>query len=85
MEEELIRSVAHNVFHAIPYLLQLPTRRLWIDYDDEADVLYISLERPQRATDSELSEEGILYRYRDERLVGLTILDAATRLGIAED
>ena len=49
---------------------------------DEADVLYISLERPQRATDSELSEEGILYRYRDDKLVGLTVLDAAARLGI---
>jgi len=63
-------------------VISLDARRLWIDYDDEADVLYISLERPQQATDSELSEEGILYRYRDDKLVGLTVLDAAARLGI---
>ena len=47
------------------------------DYFD--DVLYISFKRPQNATDSEMSEEGILYRYRDKELVGLTILDVSSR------
>ena len=58
---------------------RFPSRRFWIDYDQEADVLYISFKRPQGATDSEMSEEGILYRYRDEELVGLTILDVSSR------
>ncbi len=48
--------------------------------DDEADVLYVSFERPQRATDSELSEDGILLRYRGDQLVGVTILNARKRL-----
>jgi len=45
----------------------------------EADVLYIGFERPQEATESELSEDGILLRYRGDRLVGVTVLDASTR------
>jgi uncharacterized protein YuzE len=50
-----------------------------VDYDEEADVLYISFERPQKATDSEMTDGGVLLRYRRERLVGVTILDASPR------
>jgi uncharacterized protein YuzE len=50
-----------------------------VDYDAEADVLYISFQRPQQATDTEMTEEGILLRYRGQELVGITILDASTR------
>jgi hypothetical protein len=42
------------------YLTRFQSQRFWIDYDQEADVLYISFKRPQNATDSEMSEEGIL-------------------------
>ncbi len=69
-----------NISGATPYLIRLPTGRAWIDYDEEADVLYVSLRRPQRATDTELLEDqGILLRYRGKELVGLTILDASKR------
>jgi uncharacterized protein YuzE len=50
-----------------------------VDYDAEADVLYISFERPQKATDSVMTEDGILLRYRGNRLVGITVLEASTR------
>ena len=40
-----------------------------IDYDDEADVLYVSFERPQRATDSMLHDNNVLLRYRGKKLV----------------
>jgi len=30
-------------------LIKLPVRNVWIDYDKEADVLYLSFRRPQRA------------------------------------
>jgi uncharacterized protein YuzE len=52
---------------------------MWIDYDREADVLYISFKRPQRATDSEMLENGVLLRYKDDELIGLTMLDASKR------
>jgi uncharacterized protein YuzE len=50
-----------------------------IDYDKEADVLYISFKRPQKATDSEMRENGILLRYKGDELVGLTVLEASKR------
>ncbi len=65
---------------ALPYLVRFPTGRGWLDYDQEADVLYISLNRPQKATDTEyLEDEGILLRYRGNALVGVTVLEASKR------
>ncbi len=55
----------------------LPSRRIWIDYDDEADVLYISFRKPQQANDS-IIEYNVIYHYRDEELVGFTVLRAST-------
>jgi len=52
---------------------------MWIDYDEKADVLYISFRRPQKATDTEMTKEGILLRFKDNELVGITILDAIKR------
>jgi uncharacterized protein YuzE len=49
------------------------------DYDQEADVLYISFARPQRATNSVMTADGLILRYCDNQLVGITILDASTR------
>jgi len=68
-----------EVFKAMPHLLKLPAKRMWIDYDDEADVLYICMKRPQKTTDSEMEKNGILFRYRGKELVGITVLDASTR------
>ncbi len=53
--------------------------KIWVDYDREADVLYISLQRPQNATDSEMQEDGVLLRYKDKDLVGITIFEASKR------
>jgi uncharacterized protein YuzE len=59
---------------------KLPASKLWLDFDEEADVLYISLNRPQKATETiELEEQGILLRYRGKQLVGITVLDASRR------
>ena len=67
-----------NVIESIPYLLRMPSKRVWIDYDDEADVLYISFRKSQQANDS-VMEEDIIYHYRDRELVGVTILHAKGR------
>ncbi len=64
----------------IPLLLQLPSRQVWVDYDVEGDILYLSFETPQQATDSVMGEDGHVYHYRGERLVGVTILNASTRI-----
>jgi len=66
-----------KIIDAIPMLLDFPARSFHVDYDEEADVLYISFERPQKATDTEIADEGILLRYRENNLVGITILNAS--------
>ena len=45
----------------IPFLLQLPARQVWMDYDAEGDVLYLSFAMPQQATDSVMGEDGNVY------------------------
>jgi len=57
--------------------------RFSVDYDEEADVLYISLQRPQKATNTVMTDDGILPRYRGRVHVGMTILDASTRTSVA--
>ncbi len=56
-----------------------PASKLWLDFDAEADVLYISLRRPQKATETVETEEGVLLRYRNRELVGITVLEASKR------
>jgi len=79
MESKVMSAKTAPIFSAAPYLTRFPSKRFWVDYDEEADVLYISFERPQRATDSKLRDDGVLLRYRGKQLVGVTILDVSTR------
>ena len=69
----------------MPFLLQLPARQVWMDYDAERDVLYLSFAMPQQATDSVMGEEGNVYHYRGERLVGVTSLHASKRAQDTEE
>lgn len=53
--------------------------KMWSDYDVEADVLYVHFEEKPASTHSEMRENGIILDYRDNILVGLTILEASHR------
>ncbi len=79
MEKSMSRETAESVFNAVPTLVGIPVRKYWIDYDEEADVLYVSFDRPQKATDTEMTDDGLLLRYRGESLVGVTVLNASIR------
>lgn len=77
--ERVTSEISPSVLHAVPMLIDFPQQRFSVDYDSEADVLYISFMRPQRATNSVITEDGLILRYRGDQLVGITILDASTR------
>lgn len=79
METTVTPNVSKTILHAIPMLLQFPNQRFWVDYDAEADVLYISFRRPQKATNTVMTDDGLLLRYHEKQLVGITVLDASTR------
>jgi len=51
-----------------------------LSYDAEGDVLYIRFGDPQPADDSDITDEGVVIRLRDGRIVGLTILNATKKL-----
>ena len=68
-----------QILNAIPHLVRFPAKQMWIDYDEEADVLYLSFRKPQKATDSELRDDGIIIHRGGKEVVGLTIQDALTR------
>ncbi|MGQ9469686.1 MAG: DUF2283 domain-containing protein [Nitrososphaerales archaeon] len=53
-----------------------------LDYDPEGDVLYISFGSPQPADDSDVTDEGIIVRLKEGRIIGLTIPSAKKRLYI---
>ena len=69
---------AVSIIEMLPHIIKLPSNQIWIDYDDEADVLYISFRKPQQANDS-VMEDNIVYHYSGEELVGLTILHAKNK------
>lgn len=53
--------------------------RVDLDYDEEADVLYISFGKPREAKDSVEVEDGVVYRISDHEVVGITITDFKSR------
>jgi len=60
-------------------ILKLPAQHVWLDYDKEADVLYMSFRKPQRATKTIEMGDDILIRKDGRDIVGLTILNASSR------
>ena len=74
-----VTATTKSILEAVPSLLKLPVREYHVDYDREADVLYISFERPQKATDTREEGDGILVRYRGRDIVGVTVLNASRR------
>ena len=73
------KTIVELVKQALPLLLQ--RREFTWDYDEEADVLYVTFERAE-ATDSDLTDDDIVVRYRidNNEIIGLTILNASTRV-----
>jgi uncharacterized protein YuzE len=56
------------------------SQQLDLNYDPEGDALYMNFGTPQAADDSDITDEGIVLHLKDEKLVGLTILNAKERL-----
>lgn len=78
-KEVITQKVIDEVFKAIPHIIKFPVKKFWVDYDESADVLYISFKRPQKATDSKMLKNGILVRYRGKEIVGITVMEASKR------
>jgi uncharacterized protein YuzE len=75
MEQSIVKSTT-GVITNILHLAKLGDSKLWIDYDREADVLYVNFGKPQKADDS-YQEDGIIHRKKNKKLIGLTFLNAS--------
>lgn len=53
-----------------------------LDYDQAGDVLYISFGGPQSADDSDITDEGVVIRLKEGKIIGFTIPNAKKRLYI---
>ena len=42
-------------------------------------MLYVTFQKPSRATDSEITDDAIILRYDGEEVVGITVLHASQR------
>lgn len=72
-------GLVKNIRSLVPNLLELAQDQsnYTIDFDQEADVLYISYGKPSEATDSEMVSEDIVLRKRDNAVIGITVMHAS--------
>lgn len=76
MEQTMIDSSKLAVADLVQ-LARFGKDKLFVDYDQEADVLYVSFGDPQKADDSIQGKDGIIRRKKDSKVIGLTILNAS--------
>ena len=75
-KEELLSAARRRV--------NLPTGELWLDYQDDVDTLYIRLKEKTQPTRSKSDfDEGIVFDYEGEELVGIEIMDITGQLKYA--
>lgn len=58
-------------------------KKMYISYDKEVDVVYLSFGRPTKAEGEEV-QEGVFARYKPntKELVGLTIINFSKKFGV---
>ena len=76
---ERTAGLVSNCVAVATEMLKLPARHVWLDYDKQADVLYMSFRKPQRATETIELDDDILVRKAGREIVGLTIMNASSR------
>ena len=69
----------HDYTAMLPLLKKAPDQQLCCSYDEEADVLYVTFQRPPKVTDSELTDDDVVVRYSGDQIVGYDILHASKR------
>ena len=69
-------TLINETMKIVPRLIKFPSRNTNIDFDKEADVLYITFDRTNPATDSEMVD-NVLVRKNKDKIIGLTIMNVS--------
>jgi uncharacterized protein YuzE len=72
--------MAMDFVNLIPALKRMPHLPLWIDYDREADVLYVNFRMPAIADGGDEVEPDVIERTAGDEVIGYTILNASRKL-----
>ncbi|NJO55761.1 MAG: DUF2283 domain-containing protein [Rhodospirillales bacterium] len=70
---------AGDILKVASTILKSPGNVFWTRYDKDADVLYVNFEKPSVATDSQLTDQDVIVRYRGAEVIGFTVLHASKR------
>ncbi|MEA2000258.1 MAG: DUF2283 domain-containing protein [Euryarchaeota archaeon] len=74
-----------EIIKMVPHVVRSLQRRIWIDYDEAADVLYMNFTHLPKVVEHEEDENGIVKNYDEKgNLTGVTII-AAKRFLKAKD
>ena len=76
MDKTIIKSTT-SVVNNLVQLARAGESKLLVDYDQEADVLDINLGRPQESDDAQQGLDGIIRRKKNNKIIGLTVLNAS--------
>ena len=76
-----IDKTLKEVSQLVSHFIKMPESKMLIDYDREADVLYISIGKPRKAIGVDIGE-GAIVRYMEEtgEVVGLTLIGVKEKL-----
>lgn len=75
-EAELLRAARGRV--------NLPSGKLWLDYQDDVDTLYIRFKERTHPTRTESDvDDMVVFDYEGEELVGIEIMDITGQLKYA--
>lgn len=75
-----MEQIVKDFYPFLSKLISLPQKKLWTDYDEEADTLYVSFGPPQKADDTLPGKNGVLIRKRQGKIIGFTIIGASKTL-----
>ena len=71
--------VVDNLLLALRAVKESHIKDLHILYDEAADVMYVNFGPPIPADDTDLGDDDILYRYKNDKIIGLTLTHFSKR------
>jgi uncharacterized protein YuzE len=70
-----VAEIINKIYTSSKYIFETGIAEVSFDFDKEADVMFVSFEKPQKATKTLPQDDGSLLRYNSKgKLVGITFM-----------